>query len=108
MLSHVYTVSLSLAIEIASHACKNLPSILCTQGNCVGDRPQTQIDRYSGAFPPQFFSRPSPNTGRYQSRLSLLGLRQLLLPEPAEEARTHDELRNQSDPEPRFFETMYA
>lgn len=35
-----------------------------------------------------------------------LRLRQLLLPEPAEEARAHDDLRNQSDPEPCFFQTV--
>lgn len=39
-------------------------------------------------------------------QFSLSRLRQLLLPEPAEEARTHDDLRNQADPEPRFFQTV--
>ena len=37
---------------------------------------------------------------------SLSRLRQLLLPEPAEEARADDDLRNQADPEPRFLQTV--
>lgn len=35
-------------------------------------------------------------------------LRQLLFPEPSEEARAHDDLRQQSDPEPRVPQTVQA
>lgn len=48
--------------------------------------------------PPLALPEPTPN--------NCSRLRQLLLPEPAEEARTHDNLRNQSDPEPRILQTM--
>lgn len=65
---------------------------------------------YFGAFLPSF--PPNPLELHIQqhhlnfNQASQSRLRQLLLPEPPEEARTHDDLRNQADPEPRFFQTV--
>lgn len=75
--------------------------------------PTLQLPR---AFPPRFYPQllppprktnsPHTHPSFSHSNLSLSRLGQLLLPEPAEEARTHNDLGDQPDPEPGFFETM--
>lgn len=62
--------------------------LVCTQRICKSSAMNSIW--YSGAFPPQFFLCTTNTV--YINPASRL--RQLLLPEPAEEARTHDDLRD--------------